>query len=149
MALLAAALSCAPPAPGIDPRTEREGVLAAIERLWDAYARQDLEGQERLYAPEAVQIGERRSTGRTAILRYLRRWYRGRQIQAWAHTQREVEIIGDVAIASYWDEETGLLDGEPYRISCWVSDVWVRRDGSWVNLLSHFGTNQAAEPGFE
>jgi ketosteroid isomerase-like protein len=146
MFLLGLATSCAAPQRTADPRAEREAVLSAIDRLWHAYALKDIETQRLLYAEDAVQIGDRRAEGRTAILRYLNQWYRGREIQSWTHTQRDVKLMGDVALASYWDDETGLVDGVPYRVSCWVSDVWVRRDGRWHNLLSHFGANQALEP---
>ncbi len=139
-------LSCTPPRRAASPQAEREALLIAIDRLWDAYSQKDMATQKSMYTEDAVQIGDRRAKGRSAILRDLNNWYKGRDIQSWTHTQREVVLMGDMALASYWDEETGLLDGVPYRVSCWVSDVWIRRDGRWLNRVSHFGANQALEP---
>jgi ketosteroid isomerase-like protein len=118
-------------------------VLAGVDRFWDAYAHQDLAALERLYAEEAVQIGAQRLEGREAILRYLRGYYKGLQIQGWSHTQNSVRLSGNLALVSYWGEETGLADGDAYRVAGWVSEVWIRRDGAWLNLQSHFGANQA------
>ncbi len=146
LAILGLSLSCAPPQRSASPQVEREAVLAAIDRLWDAYSQKDMATQKSMYTENAVQIGDRRAEGRSAILRYLNNWYKGRDIQSWTHLQREVVLLGDLALASYWDEETGLLDGVPYRVSCWVSAVWIRRDGRWLNRMSHFGANQALEP---
>lgn len=146
LALLGLAAACSAPRRAADPQAEREAVLSAIDRLWDAYAQKDFETQKALYLEHAVQIGDRRADGRTAILRYLSQWYKGRDIHSWSHSQRSVVLLGDTALASYWDEETGLLDGVPYRVSCWVSDVWIRRNGTWHILMSHFGANQALEP---
>lgn len=145
-AVLLLLAACAAPPPSSDAIAEREALIAAVDRLWDAYARQDLEAMERLLDEEAVQVGERRIEGRAAILAFLRRWFDGLQITGWGYSQRSVRLIGDVALVSFWQEETGLAGGEPYRVEGWVSGVWVRRPQGWLSAVTHFGANQAPPP---
>lgn len=138
--------ACQVSAPPSDLIADREALLAAVDRRWDAYARQDAEGMGRMLDEQAVQIGEKRIEGKAAIVAFMRRWFRGLQIHGWAQTQRSVRLVGDIALVSFWQEEVGLVDGEPYRVAGWVSDVWIRRDGSWLNLMTHIGANQSPPP---
>ncbi len=147
--LLPPAASCAPPLPPPDPVAEREALLLAVDRLWDAYARMDPEGMGALLDEHAVQIGQRRTEGREAIVAFMRRWFRDLQIHGWTQSQRSVRQVGELALVSFWQEETGIADGEPYRAAGWVSDVWVRRPQGWLNLLTHVGADQAPPPAEE
>ena len=141
----AVALSCSPRRPAADPDADREAVLIAQDRLWDAFARQNLDDMGRYLDADAVLLGEKNLEGRAAIVSFLKSWFRGLEIHGWEHTRRNVRMIEETAVISYWRDESGLADGAPYRVSGWVSEIWSRRSGSWLALLIHIGANQAAE----
>jgi ketosteroid isomerase-like protein len=145
---LAAALACASPPPP-DPQDRREALADAGDRLWDAYARQDLDEMKRWLDDDAVLIGEERIEGNDGIVAFLRRYMQGLQVQGWVHTQRSLRLAGEVGLVSYWRDETGLADEAPYRDANWVNEAWIERDGRWRCLLIHFGANQSAPPELE
>jgi hypothetical protein len=138
-------LACASPPPP-DPQARREALADAGDRLWDAYARQDLDEMKRWLDDEALLIGEQQIEGSDGIVAFLHRYLEGVQVQGWAHTRRSLRLAGEVGLVSYWREETGLADEEPYRDSNWVSETWIERDGRWRCLLIHFGANQSTPP---
>src|SRR3972149_1478625 len=89
-----------PPPPPADPQARREALADAGDRMWDAFARQDLDEMKRWLDDEAVLIGEERIEGSDGITAFLRRYLEGVQVQGWAHTQRSLRLEGEVGVVS-------------------------------------------------
>lgn len=51
--------------------------------------------------------------------------------------QPRVAVVGDAAILTSHKASTGSWNGVPYAADEWISEVFVRRHGRWVCVLSH------------
>lgn len=49
----------------------------------------------------------------------------------------DVRIYGDVAVVIARGQNTGAYKEEEFQLDEWVTDVFVKRDGSWKCALSH------------
>jgi hypothetical protein len=47
-----------------------------------------------------------------------------------------VAIHGDTAIVTAHKASTGAWEGTPYAADEWISEIYVRRDGRWLCVLS-------------
>jgi hypothetical protein len=143
--LLAGAALGAPRAAGaqsaaakpIDPGTRAE-LYAAREAVWRAWFANDSTALARLL-PEAVAAGSGRSwQDRRSILEESRQFAAaGGRLVSLSFGETEIDLWGDVAVmrASYRLETEN--EGQRRSSGGQAVEVFVRRDGAWVNPLWH------------
>jgi ketosteroid isomerase-like protein len=114
-----------------------EDEVAAVSRAWDeALVRNDADAVAAFMGDEWVFVGTDGATPKADIVG----WIAGGQL---AHFT--MEQVGDARVVAYGNtvtmtarkRSTGSWDGTPYAADEWISEVFVRRDGRWVGVLSH------------
>lgn len=51
--------------------------------------------------------------------------------------EERVRVYGDTAVVTARKASTGAWEGNAYAADEWISEVYVRRGGTWVCVLSH------------
>jgi len=119
----------------------REEILAARETVWRAWFENDRSALERLIPQEAIAIGAGIEAwrDRSEILAGAGDFVgQGGRLIALDFPRTEIQLYGDVAIlyTSYsFTYDNG--SGEPKRLAGRGTEIFVRRDGGWVNTGWH------------
>jgi hypothetical protein len=132
------------------PVTElvRKELLEARDTAWRSFFHRDPTEMERILAPEVIAIQEssERWEGRTRLLA-LAKEMKAQNVRLlrleFPHT--EIQLFGDVAILYYTyifatgnDQASGTLGGRG-------TEVFVRRDGRWVDVGWHVDNGPFAQ----
>lgn len=109
-------------------------VKAAVAAIEQAFADQDLATIERAFTPDHISIATRyggpvRLPEQFATVDALER-------KTFDVTPYEVRLIGDdAAMVTYEQSYSGTYDGEPLPPRVVVSQIWLKEDGAWKQLL--------------
>lgn len=118
----------------MDARAEVED----LQRRWmQAWLEKDLATCEALLAPE---FRLRSVTTDTIVDRdeWLRQAGSGRVTgTSFTYDEMDVEVIGDTAVTVSRTAQEATIDGADWSATLHISDVWVRRDGTWQVVLRH------------
>ncbi len=119
----------------VDPAT-REQILADREAVWRAYFNGDSDELERLVPEETVAIGattEEFAT-RDDVLAASRAFAEaGGKLKALEFPRTEIQLFGDVAIVYTTYSYTVEIEGEVDTTAGRGTEIFVLRDGRWVN----------------
>lgn len=123
----------------VDPATRAE-LLAARDAIWRAWFGNDTVQLERML-PEAAAAGAGRAwKDRRAILEGAKRFAAGGgKLVNIDFSDTEISLFGDVAVVRSvyrYEVETG---GQRSASTGRATEVFVRRDGRWLNPLWHLG----------
>lgn len=130
LALVATGLLVGAEAPG--EAAARKEVVEQLKKLNDAFAQRDVATISRLVADEHVSVispGVRRT--KTEDIRSLSDY----QLTGYVMHDSKVAFLGnDTALVTYRATITGKFKGQPYPENNYVSSLWVRRGGKWVEV---------------
>ncbi|HEY7509142.1 MAG TPA: nuclear transport factor 2 family protein [Vicinamibacteria bacterium] len=138
------ALAAAAQRPRTLSASERQELLAAREGVWRAYFAGDVGRLEAVLPEEALAInaGEQPWPGRDAVLAAARAFAREGKLLRLEFPRTEIRAYGDVAVlfTTYaYEVETG---GQRQTQAGRGTEVFVRRDGRWVNPGWHLDSGQ-------
>lgn len=129
----------------ISPALQQEILKAreAVWRAWFSYDRKELE----VVIPEdtvAINSGDGPWEDRTAVIEGSRKFAQGGgKLVRLEFPRTEIRLYGDVAILySNWLTETQNRDGKREVSSGRGTEVFVRRDGRWVNPGWHLDSGR-------
>jgi ketosteroid isomerase-like protein len=112
--------------------------LTRLQHAWmEAVERRDIEFLERLLGPEFILI-----TGRPGIETRTRQQYldvtRDRYtLESFEYVELDVHAYGDFGFARSRYSQRGWMDDKQRNQAFLMTDVWVRRDGSWQAVSRH------------
>lgn len=118
----------------------RKELLDARDTAWRAFFQKDLAVVERILAPEVIAIQENSErwdnrTGLVALAKTMSE--RGVQLLRLEFPRTEIQLFGDTAILYYtYIFETGLK-GKSAVDGGRGTEIFVRRDGRWVDVGWH------------
>ena len=110
--------------------------VLAVEAAWDAaLVANDAEAFASYVTDDWVYVGPTGATPRADVIGWIAT---GRLAH---HTMRttgspRVAVHGDTVIVTAHKVSTGAWDGVAYAADEWISDVYVRRRGRWLCILS-------------
>jgi len=112
--------------------------LTRLQHAWmEAVKRRDIEFLERLLGPEFILI-----TGRPGIETRTRQQYldvtRDRYtLKSFEYVELDVHAYGDFGFARSRYSQRGWMNDKQRNQAFLMTDVWVRRDGSWQAVSRH------------
>ena len=121
-------------------------VLAAADRLVDAFSRHDTEDYFRAFAPEATFVFhnlDRRLENRAAYEAEWALWERrdGFRVRGCRSSDRHVQLLGDVAVFTHSVETDLTVGGEPVSSRERETIVFARNAaGQWQAVHEHLST---------
>ena len=121
-------------------------VLAAADRLVDAFSRHDTEAYFRAFAPEATFVFhnlDRRLENRAAYEAEWALWERrdGFRVRGCRSSDRHVQLLGDVAVFTHNVETDLTVGGEPVSSRERETIVFARNTaGAWHAVHEHLST---------
>lgn len=119
----------------VSPAT-RERILADREAVWRAWFEGDQEELERLIPPETIAIGADREawSKRDDVLAAARAFAEaGGKLKELEFPRTEIQNFGDVAVVYTTYRFTVEIEGEVDTTSGRGTEIFVLRDGRWVN----------------
>ena len=114
-----------------------EAEILAVSVAWDAaLIANDADAVAGFMADEWVYVGETGATPKVDLIGWIAA---GRLVH---HSMRMVNqpriaVYDDTAILTCRKASTGSWDGALYAADEWISEMYVRRQGRWVCVLSH------------
>lgn len=135
-----------PTTPG-SPRAPAEASaqqeLLDLAREWGkAIVSNDAEAIGRYMADDWVIVGPNGTTDRRAFLSSVASGDVTHQAMDLIETAR-VRIYGDMAVLVGRVTNNGHYKGQPFSADEWTTDVFLKRDGRWLCVLSHITPAQA------
>ena len=121
--------------------TAQSEVARAATEWADAMAANDADRIASFMADEWVIVSERGVSAREELLSLIRSG-------ALTHSRFEmtseprVVVYGDTAVLTCRAVNTAHFGGEAFEADEWTTDVFVKRDGRWLCVLSHITTAQ-------
>jgi ketosteroid isomerase-like protein len=115
-----------------------EQELLQLQHEWmEAVKSRDIEFLERLLGPEFRLI-----TGRPGIETRTRRQYLDvtrdhYRLESFEYVELDVHVYGDFGFARSRYSQRGWMDDKQRNQAFLMTDVWVRRDGSWQAVSRH------------
>jgi len=112
--------------------------LTRLQHAWmEAVERRDIEFLEQLLGPEFILI-----TGRPGIETRTRQQYldvtRDRYtLESFEYVDLDVHAYGNFGFARSRYSQRGWMDDKQRNQAFLMTDVWVRRDGSWQAVSRH------------
>jgi ketosteroid isomerase-like protein len=110
-------------------------VLAASAAWDDALVANDVPAIARFVSDDWVYVGPTGAVPGADIIAWIAS---GRLIHYSMRTVETPRVAthGDTAIVTAHKASTGAWDGIPYAADEWITEVYVRRDGRWLCVLS-------------
>ncbi|MGH9555969.1 MAG: nuclear transport factor 2 family protein, partial [Terriglobales bacterium] len=124
---------------------ERRDLLAAREAVWRAYFANDTQQLDKVRPAETVAInaGEEAWGNRAAVLAGAAGFTAsGGKLLKLEFPRTEVQMFGDVAILYTTWSYTLEVEGKPQTSSGRGTEIFVRRDGQWVNSGWHLDSGR-------
>lgn len=119
--------------------TAEEEILTAAKDWADAMAANDVDRIASYMAEEWAIVSERGVSEREQLLSFIRSG-------ELTHSRFEmvgeprVKVYGEAAVLTCRAVNTAHFGGETFEADEWTTDVFVRRDGRWLCVLSHITT---------
>ncbi len=124
---------------------QRRELLAAREAVWRAYFANDAQHLEKVIPAETIAINaeEEQWVDRTAVLAGAAGFAAsGGKLLKLEFPRTEVQLFGDVAILYTTWSYTLEVEGKPQTASGRGTEIFVRRDGQWVNSGWHLDSGK-------
>ena len=125
--------------------SSEEEVLAAATEWAEAMAANDAERIGSFMADEWVIVSERGVSPKEDLLEFIRSG-------ALTHSRFEmaseprVMVYGDTAVLTCRAVNTAHFGGETFEADEWTTDLFVKRGGRWLCVLSHITAAQTEKP---
>lgn len=125
--------------------TAEEEILAAANDWADAMAVNDADRIASYMSEEWVIVSERGVSEREHLLGFIRS---GKLTHSRFEMVgvRRVKVYGETAVLTCRAVNTAHFGGQTFEADEWTTDVFVKRDGRWLCVLSHITTAQNEEP---
>jgi ketosteroid isomerase-like protein len=114
-----------------------EADILAVSAAWDAaLVANDADAVASFMANEWVYVGETGATPKLDVVGWIAT---GRLVHDSMRmvSQPRIAAYGDAAILAVRKASTGSWDGTLYAADEWISEMYVRRHGRWLCVLSH------------
>ena len=134
--ILLAVLSFQTPMAGqADEASEIAGVKAAIESLDEAFRSKDAAAIKAHMTSDHVAIGP--TYGGAVLIDEQFGFLDRIVLTEWSRTtEPEVTLLSDtVAMSTFGISIEGTMDGEPLHTRAYGTQIWVKRDGKWLQYL--------------
>jgi ketosteroid isomerase-like protein len=114
-----------------------ETEILAFSAEWDAVlVTNDAEGVASFMADDWVYVAHDGITTKVDLIGWIASGRLAHHSMETVGTPR-IAVHGDTVIVSARKASTGTWEGAAYRADEWISEVFVRQDGSWRSVLSH------------
>jgi len=112
--------------------------VSRLQRAWmDGWLAGDMHACESLMAPEF----RLRSVATDSVVgreEWLEQASSGRIAgTAFEYQEMDVTVLGDTAVTMSQTRQEATIDGRDWNATLHVTDVWIRRDGSWTVVARH------------
>jgi Domain of unknown function (DUF4440) len=112
-------------------RSTDEALISNTRRLWELFAKKDVEGFKRLIAPPGIAVDatginlhfDPQTMTQCEVANYELREF---------HTTR---ITSDVVVVSYAATQNGTCQGQAMPSKVYATDTWVRMQGRWLSKV--------------
>ena len=112
--------------------------VGRLQRVWmDAWLAGDIHACESLMAPEfrLRSVATDSVVGRSE---WLEQASSGRIAgTAFEYEEMDVAVVGDTAVTMSRTRQEATIEGRDWSATLHVTDVWVRREGSWTVVARH------------
>jgi hypothetical protein len=124
-----------------DPTSEqRADLLSVRESVWRSWYKNDRESLRRLVAPELIAVTPQATESATqhTFIASAQDFvdHHGRLISL-SFPKTEIQIAGRLAVLYSSYDLQFELDGQKQHLNGWTTEVFVLRDGSWLNIGRH------------
>ncbi|MFE3388650.1 nuclear transport factor 2 family protein [Streptomyces anulatus] len=127
-----------------DPAVQAR-IVALVEEWSAAIVSNDMERIRAFMADEWVIVSESGITDRDAFLEYVRSGDLTHSAMRTISPSR-VRVHGDTATVTARMTNTAHYGGRRFDADEWVTDVFVRRDGRWLCVLTHITPAAPTDP---
>jgi hypothetical protein len=128
-------LSLQLPAAGqADEASEIAAVKVAMDRLGQAFVSEDIAAIKSLMTADHIAIGPTYD-GPVSIEEQIAMFPRI-ALSEWAATEKTISLLAEsVAMGRFGISIVGMLDGVPLHSRAYATEIWVKRDGNWLQQL--------------
>lgn len=124
-----------------DSRDDKTQIISSIHAMWKAVQENDLDSYLQYIHPDYSVFGESDAylhEGKDKEeIDYRDFLSRAKGVRTFMH-QPKVNVRGDTAWITYYWNDAGYLSGERYTSRGKSSRVFVKENGSWLCIHSHF-----------
>ena len=116
--------------------TKEEQELIDLQVAWmDAWRRHDRAALEGILAPEFTLTSARTDqiADRATWLKMLDRV----KNESFEYSDFRIDIFRDAAVVRSRLSQVASVDGRPWNASFMLTDVWIRRNGTWQVVARH------------
>jgi Domain of unknown function (DUF4440) len=115
--------------------SEIAALQAAMDSLGQAFISEDVTAIKALVTPDHIAIGPTYD-GPVLIDEQIALFERI-ALNEWVPTGRDITFLSDtVAMTTFGLSIDGAMDNEPLHSRAYVTEIWVMRDGKWLQQLS-------------
>jgi hypothetical protein len=111
------------------------------KQSWVAWQKHDTRFYQRFLSDDHVEVGFAGPGGKANVIKGVES---GCTVKSYDTKGYKVTQLGpDTALVTYWASQDTLCGGQPVPSPVWVSSLYVRRKGQWLNAVYQ----QSAVPG--
>lgn len=123
------------------PSNDKAAILEAVQAMWTATEQSNLDAylehihqDYSLFGESDVYLHKGKDAERRDIADFLNR---GKVIRTFMH-QPEITVRGDTAWLTYYWSDAGMSAGERYTSRGKSTRIFVKENGKWLCIHSHF-----------
>jgi hypothetical protein len=131
--LLAAMVSL--PTQGADQSESVKDELIKLEKQsWEAWKNSDGKFFENFLSDDHVEVGFSGVSSKAVVVKGVAS--RVCQVKSYSLDRFELKMLtADTALLTYHEAQDTECGGHPVPSPCWVSSLYMRRDGKWLNVF--------------
>jgi ketosteroid isomerase-like protein len=112
--------------------------IARRENEWmDAWLRRDMQAAANILADEFTLTSSLSSGEQMTKAQWLAGAASTHAVQAYHFDRIDVRVYGEAALANIWYHQQATVRGNDWSGNFLMSDLWVRRAGSWQVVARH------------
>jgi len=119
---------------GADENAVKEALIKLEKESWEAWKNHDSKFFEKFLSDDHVEIGFGGPTDKAAVVASV--GSSSCTVKTYSVDRFELTILeANVAVLTYHASQETLCNGMPVPSPVWVSSVYLKREGRWLNVI--------------
>ncbi|HEY2800862.1 MAG TPA: nuclear transport factor 2 family protein [Chthoniobacterales bacterium] len=109
-------------------------MIALEKQSWEAWKNHDSDFFDRFLSNDHMELGFGGRTSKEQVVKGVASGVC--QVEAYSLKDSQLPMLGmDTALLTYDESQITRCQGKPVSSPCWVSSLYIKRYGRWLNML--------------